>query len=158
MKRTKKLTSTIIEQIAEKKDLRITNPSYNVYIVRAEGKRINRIQFNDESLPYCCGVSEFGNLSLERIPDKENKKLTEATKLLIQYAFLKATENNVEKNVTSSQKGVKICTPTIFCSNGRGACVPVEEAMSAMPLNFKRVSTSQNGEGGNIIKVYISKP
>lgn len=109
------------------------------------------IHFNLETLPYCCGVSEIGDLQINNlVHGRLDKRETTLAKYLVRYAFLKAKGYNLRGTKTN-----KIGYPLIFCSNGQGPCEIVEEAMKSWN-QFKHVSTSRNGVGGNIIKVYIT--
>lgn len=116
---------------------------------------------NTQELPNCCGVIELGALELADMnygfSGKLPKKDLEILKLLIQHRFL--TEKHIAQSTTKPMaiKGVKVCRPVIFCSNGRGDCIFVEQALNELTEDFVAVSKSVNPRGRSLITVYISK-
>lgn len=156
-----KLTTKDVLASLKKLGFKIEEPGTGDYVLLEDkkdktwddGDEINHLSIESENLPYCCGVDELGDLSLDKVGAIRDKNSREGTKLLIQYAFI----NEADTRTVKKAKKATVATPVIFCSNGKGGCVNVEEAMADMPNNFLLVSTSQNGTGGSVIKVYISK-
>lgn len=112
----------------------------------------NHIKFDTETLNFCCGVQELGELDLGSIPTKKKSKnnLYEATKLMALYALI------LKKDELKSKGKAK--TPTarqlMFTSNGKNGWEIVEEAL-ADEIHFKLVATTRNPGSKSILKTYI---
>ena len=113
---------------------------------------------SSQELPHCCGVIELGALELSAVNCTLSrampKKDLAILKLLIQYRFL---DEKRKRQTKYTQKGIKVCKPVIFCSNGKGECIFVEEALNELTEDFTVVSKSVNPNGRSLITVYISK-
>lgn len=112
-----------------------------------------------DPLPYCCGVEEIGEVTIQDINYVDvchgKGKTAKASSaryvpliLFIQYYFLELKERNTHK---------KSRIPLIFNGNGIDESLFVEVALKRLPQDFKLVSQSINPQSRNRISTFISK-
>lgn len=119
----------------------------------------NNISFEIDTIPFCCGIKEIGDVELEDNLDNFGKgkvKAKRLTILLIQYAFLHTKEQNQSSYKTSEKYGIKTAYGLLYTSNGVGQCNLVEEALNLLKKDFKIVSTTRNPSSKNILKLYVA--
>jgi hypothetical protein len=114
-------------------------------------KTANRITFSLETLGYCCGAKEIGDL--EFIEDSPKGKLLTASLLLAKYAFLSIRDENTDKKGKPKNTAYTL----IFCGNGVNSSLLAEKALVTMKDTWTHASTNINPGSGRTIRTFVSK-
>lgn len=94
------------------------------------------ISMEREQLPYCCGVSEIGNFSMNKCNDFNSDHIDAISELFTEIA--------------------KRHNSLIINTNGYGTCVFLEKVLEKNN-NWLLVKTFINPSSGNTIKMWINK-
>lgn len=109
------------------------------------------IELTANSLPFCCGVSEYGDLSMSNRLTKDEKPIM---KSLIKIKLLQIKQDSVG----TSKAKVPVGSGIILCSNGLSGWELIEEVLETELFDeYILASTTRNGARGNVIKVFVAK-